>query len=772
MHAPLAIVDLETTGTDPATDRITEIAVLEVDGFALTAQWSTLVNPGGVDARADPGAHRHHPGDGGRRAALRRSRRRAARAARRARVRRAQRALRLRLPAARVRARRHAVPGEDAVHRAAVAPALSRRGRPQPRQPDRAPRPRLRGAPSRRSATPTAVWQFLRIAADEHGEEVVDGRRAPDRAPADAAAAPRARRDRRGARRRPASTSSTTRAARRSTSARAARCARACCSTSSPPRRWTPRVRRIEWQRTAGELGALLREARAGEGARPGLQPPAAPARAAVRLRLRRHAAAPRAAPTRSTPTRCPSSTACSARARAALEALRAARRRAPPVPADAGLRVRNAALLPPPDRPLRRRLRRARKASTLHHARVATALAAPEERRLAAPRPARRGRARPRRATRPKCTWSTAGATSAPRAATAEVAELLESAARRASTTTITASSRATSASAACAWCRSPPDALRARRPGPVLGTRRRRASPALELLLARGRREHGPRRSRSSAGCTKRSSWTSSRSPPARSPCSPPAATPASDAGCAPTRCTCALMRDRVVVVPAEALHISASEADALCAALNRPFRRRDGGRALDAGAGARVSAELGSTTAGARLPAASRAAAGDALLTEIQMLLHAHPVNEAREARGEPAVNSLWLWGAGRRQRSATLRWQSVAADDPAGARRCARSPARATARCRRRAVAGSQRLPEDGRHLALLDAAAPRAALADAGARLVRAAARRAARRAHRHGDAARARRRRGGSFETIRGDLRRFWRPAKPIEHYA
>ena len=33
LDAPLAIVDLETTGTDPAADRITEIAVLEVRGF-------------------------------------------------------------------------------------------------------------------------------------------------------------------------------------------------------------------------------------------------------------------------------------------------------------------------------------------------------------------------------------------------------------------------------------------------------------------------------------------------------------------------------------------------------------------------------------------------------------------------------------------------------------------------------------------------------------------------------------------------------------------
>src|SRR5678816_175626 len=45
-HEPIAIVDVETTGTRPSLDRITEIAVLEVDGFEVTSRWSTLVNPG------------------------------------------------------------------------------------------------------------------------------------------------------------------------------------------------------------------------------------------------------------------------------------------------------------------------------------------------------------------------------------------------------------------------------------------------------------------------------------------------------------------------------------------------------------------------------------------------------------------------------------------------------------------------------------------------------------------------------------------------------
>jgi len=46
LAAPLAIVDLETTGAHPDWDRITEIAVLEVEAGEITAEWSTLVNPG------------------------------------------------------------------------------------------------------------------------------------------------------------------------------------------------------------------------------------------------------------------------------------------------------------------------------------------------------------------------------------------------------------------------------------------------------------------------------------------------------------------------------------------------------------------------------------------------------------------------------------------------------------------------------------------------------------------------------------------------------
>ena len=52
---------------------------------------------------------------------------------------------------------------------------------------------------------------------------------------------------------------------------------------------------------------------------------------------------------------------------------------------------------------------------------------------------------------------------------------------------------------------------------------------------------------------------------------------------------------------------------------------------------------------------------------LSNEIQMVLHAHPLNAAREARGQLPVNALWLWGAG--QAAATgCDWTRVESDWP--------------------------------------------------------------------------------------------------------
>lgn len=48
---------------------------------------------------------------------------------------------------------------------------------------------------------------------------------------------------------------------------------------------------------------------------------------------------------------------------------------------------------------------------------------------------------------------------------------------------------------------------------------------------------------------------------------------------------------------------------------------------------------------------LPQGDDAAPWHALMNEMQMLLYTHPVNREREAKGSPAINSVWLWGSGR-------------------------------------------------------------------------------------------------------------------------
>jgi len=52
---------------------------------------------------------------------------------------------------------------------------------------------------------------------------------------------------------------------------------------------------------------------------------------------------------------------------------------------------------------------------------------------------------------------------------------------------------------------------------------------------------------------------------------------------------------------------------------------------------------------------------------LLNEAQVILHNHPVNAARVARGLAPVNSLWIWGAGRLPDWVRTRFTDVRSDD---------------------------------------------------------------------------------------------------------
>ncbi|QAU22697.1 phosphoglycerate mutase [Dyella sp. M7H15-1] len=52
---------------------------------------------------------------------------------------------------------------------------------------------------------------------------------------------------------------------------------------------------------------------------------------------------------------------------------------------------------------------------------------------------------------------------------------------------------------------------------------------------------------------------------------------------------------------------------------------------------------------------------------LLNEVQVLLHQHPVNAARRARGLPPVNSVWLWGGGALPLQVTTALAGVISED---------------------------------------------------------------------------------------------------------
>jgi len=45
LDLPLAVVDVETTGLDPKTDRVIEIAIIHMQGGEVTGRYATLVNP-------------------------------------------------------------------------------------------------------------------------------------------------------------------------------------------------------------------------------------------------------------------------------------------------------------------------------------------------------------------------------------------------------------------------------------------------------------------------------------------------------------------------------------------------------------------------------------------------------------------------------------------------------------------------------------------------------------------------------------------------------
>lgn len=122
-----------------------------------------------------------------------------------------------------------------------------------------------------------------------------------------------------------------------------------------------------------------------------------------------------------------------------------------------------------------------------------------------------------------------------------------------------------------------------------------------------------------------------------------------------------------------------VAAEEANELCAALNAHFAGQ--GMEFFAPHPQRWYVRLASPPQLDTVPlsqAAGRNVSGllpggvDALcwhrrFNEMQMLLFAHPVNEAREARGELPLNSVWLWGGGHLAAAPQGEYDRVVSDD---------------------------------------------------------------------------------------------------------
>jgi hypothetical protein len=313
---------------------------------------------------------------------------------------------------------------------------------------------------------------------------------------------------------------------------------------------------------------------------------------------------------------------------------------------------------------------------------------------------------------------------------------------------------------------------------------------APALELLLARGRRTDGPAGNLEAWLCR---AFGIDQSAPANA--IPAGALTAYAHGVAtgtdhwlrsdPIHLRAD--RDRVLLMPNQAFTITAAEAEGLTAALTpwlagnfalHAVRPDQWCLRIEAQGQSEASANPPVDLAGANIDPHLPPKHWHTLLTELQMALYEHPANTAREQRGEPVINSVWLWGAGKLPAAASGPWQSVSADDPValGLGRLAGLRHRAPGAG---AVHWLERAPEDGRHLLVLDSLRGVHALGDLDAHAKRLrdlesnwfAPLLAALKSGRIGMLTIHIPESGASFETARSDLRRFWRRPRPLTTY-
>jgi hypothetical protein len=135
----------------------------------------------------------------------------------------------------------------------------------------------------------------------------------------------------------------------------------------------------------------------------------------------------------------------------------------------------------------------------------------------------------------------------------------------------------------------------------------------------------------------------------------------------------------RDSLGLADSASFDVSRAESEALAEALNRHFGQTMLFHPLQPGrwyVRIEKAPDMQTTPAAAargaaldeKLPSGSDAMRFHALMNEAQMLLHEHPVNAEREARGELALNSVWFWGGGVIEATKARPFSTVFADDP--------------------------------------------------------------------------------------------------------
>ena len=221
--------------------------------------------------------------------------------------------------------------------------------------------------------------------------------------------------------------------------------------------------------------------------------------------------------------------------------------------------------------------------------------------------------------------------------------------------------------------------------------------------------------------------------------------------------------------------ALELTLAEADALAGTLNRHFAGEPAFHALHPERWyVRLPAapELDTTppsaargsAIGDKLPSGADANRFRALMNETQMVLHEHPVNAEREARGAPSVNSVWFWGGGVLGAPRARPYSVILADDPLarGLARAARILERPLPRDARAMLAA---LPAEGVALAVLDSSHGVALEREWCEPLL------AALREGRIGMLSLHLSGRSSllEVETVRSDLRYFWRARRPLQ---